>query len=144
MKKIDKLHRRGVRNGGSLIWNESVLEALGSMPDADLAELAGCKKYSIYRKRMELGIPRWKKDWSPEDIGLLGTDTDARVGDRIGRSQPAVCNKRRELGIPKYNAKIEAKHLKKRDIKYILSTLDDIEKSIKSIRTFLQASSKEE
>ena len=138
-KKIYKLQRTGTdNNGGKLIWNESVLNALGTMPDETLAILAGCKFYSIYRKRMELGIARYKSQWPEEHIKLLGTDTDTKVGLMIGRSQPAVCQKRRSLGIPKYKAKkVEVKPLSQKDVLDILTHLEELENSIKDIKDFL-------
>tara|TARA_B100000674_G_C37899744_1_gene943127 strand:+ start:256 stop:693 length:438 start_codon:yes stop_codon:yes gene_type:complete len=103
--KIEKLkiNKSSQKENPGIQWNDSVIAALGTMPDIILADKAGCSTYSIYRKRVELGVPRFdKKKWREEQIALLGTDTDTNVGLLIGKSQPEVHRKRNELGIEKY------------------------------------------
>ena len=103
--KIEKLkiNKSAQKDEPGIQWNDSVIAALGTMPDIILADKAGCSTYSIYRKRVELGVPRFKRNkWTGDQILLLGTDTDANVGLLIGKPQPIVCKKRNELGIAKY------------------------------------------
>jgi len=103
--KIEKLkiNKSGQKENSGIQWNDSVIAALGTMPDIVLAHKAGCSVYSIYSKRSELGIPRYNKNkWTEDQTALLGTDTDTNVGLLICKSQPEVHRKRVELGIKKY------------------------------------------
>ena len=98
-----KINKSAQKENPGIEWNGSVIAALGTMPDVILADKAGCSIHSIYRKRVELGIPRFDKNkWTQEEISLLGTDTDTNVGLLLGKPQPIVCRKRNELGIGKY------------------------------------------
>ena len=136
--KIEKLkiNKSAKKDEPGIQWNGSVIASLGTMPDAILADKAGCSIHSIYRKRTELGIPRFDKNkWTQEDISLLGTDTDANIGLLLGKPQPIVCRKRNELGIGKYTEPVSALFTKSERIlihKYI-SEIDEKMSLLKSI-----------
>lgn len=136
--KIEKLkiNKSGQKDSTGIQWNDSVIRALGTMPDLILADKAGCSMHSIYRKRTELGIPRFDKNqWTEDQIALLGTDTDTNVGLLVGKHQTKVCMKRNSLGIEKFSEPVSTTFTKSERIlihKYI-SEIDEKMSLLKEI-----------
>lgn len=81
---------------------------LGSMPDAVIAEMAGCSRQMVAIVRAKRGIPamgpaaceRWHRDRVVADVvGRLGREPDRVLAASIGVPEATITQARRERGI---------------------------------------------
>lgn len=96
---------------------ESIINRLGTVPDYQLAEEAGVSQWTIWTRRVELGIlsfsesqghsTRFEKghrkvELPDEVLSLLGQKTDCELGRIFNVSHQVVRARRIELGIPRF------------------------------------------
>lgn len=89
-------------------WTEELLELLGVLTDAAVAEKAGVHLGTVVAERRRRGIPparprRPRIEWTEDMIAALGTASDAAVAEALGLNRSTVRSKRQRLGIPPFH-----------------------------------------
>ena len=94
-------------------WTAARVARLGKESDTSLARSLGVRMVVVRRKRLELGVPKYRKvDWTPELIAKLGQDEDYRNARLLGVCINTVRSARRTLGIPGYRRVTKPVYLK--------------------------------
>jgi hypothetical protein len=90
-----------------LYWSKEAMAALGKLPDAEVAKIAGCSVGTVSRKREFHGIPPFQApivpgDWDADQLALLGKIPDAKFARMVGAAAQTVRRAREHLGIAPY------------------------------------------
>ena len=87
---------------------DEIIAKLGTMPDRELAEIAGCAFNTIWRARKERGIEshkRVEKSVTPEAIADLGKRCDAAWAATHGHHTNYAWKLRKKHGIPAFSGR---------------------------------------
>ena len=111
--EIDRRGRRRSPDKSAIRWTAARVARLGKESDMCLARSLGVKSTVVRKKRLELGVLRYRKvNWTPELIAKLGQDYDIRIAHLLGVSFKTVAMVRRALGIAGYRRVPTAVYLK--------------------------------
>jgi hypothetical protein len=84
-------------------WTKQHIALLGKIPDNQIAKRLAIVVPTVWRKRVQLGIPPLKTkqrlEWTDARIALLGKLSDKALAKRWGSTAKPIARKRNELGI---------------------------------------------
>jgi hypothetical protein len=84
-------------------WTKQQIALLGKIPDNQIAKRLGIVAPTVWRKRVQLGIPplesKQRLEWTDARIALLGKLSDKALAKRWGVTVKPIAQKRNELGI---------------------------------------------
>ena len=89
-------------------WTKQRISLLGKEPDTKVARRLGVLPGTVWRKRVQLGIPAFEPKrhikWTKAGIALLGKLSDKALAKRWGVRPETIARKRRDLGIAPFLA----------------------------------------
>jgi hypothetical protein len=95
-------------------WTEQRISLLGKEPDTQVARHLRVLAGTVWRKRVQLGIPAFEPkrhiEWTKARIALLGKLSDNVLAKRWGVKPETIARKRRELGIAPFLATTPPRH----------------------------------
>jgi hypothetical protein len=84
-------------------WTKQHIALLGKHPDTKVAKRLGVVVPTVWRKRVQLGIPPFESkqrlEWTEARIAWLGKLSDEALAKRWGVTAKPIARKRNELGI---------------------------------------------
>src|SRR6266571_5249409 len=76
-------------------WTKNELALLGTLPDAEVAELTGRTFGTVWQKRLGIDQPALQsRKWTPAEDKLVGTAPDAEIARQLDCTESAVKSRR--------------------------------------------------